>query len=195
MLMSTTHRSVVLSLSRSAPYLAAGSVGIQSRRTFSALLVLLTTALCLAPPANGAVRDGQTFGDWAAHCEVPRGEKKEHCFIFQNVAMQPSGKRLVHFAAGYLTQDEHPSAIVTLPLGISLPPGLGLRIDGKEMAHFPVERCDTTGCFGALALMDELLVALKSGRMLRVHFMDAGRNEITAPISLEGFEQGFDALR
>jgi len=157
---------------------------------------LLVAALAVVPPATAAQpRDGQAFDDWSVRCEVPKGRLEEHCFIFQNLTITGTGERLMHAAAGYLTTDGKPAVTVTLPLGISLPPGIRLAVDGRELARLAFERCDQTGCFGAVALEDPLSTALTSGKEAQVKFMDGNRKEIVVPMSLRGFRGGFDALK
>ncbi len=161
------------------------------------LTLLVTVALMLAAGAASFAEPtpGQMFDDWAVHCEVPRGRTDERCFIFQNVVRTGGGERLVHLAVGYLTTDEQPAAMITLPPGIWLPPGVRIRIAGEEIASFPLQRCDGSGCFGVVELSAARLEALRTGDELRVHFYDGTHNEITAPVSLRGFAEGFDTLR
>ena len=155
----------------------------------------LVSTLCAIGPAAAAPEHGQSFRDWTARCEQPTGSTVERCFIFQNLVLKDTGERLVHVAIGHLEPSGRAAAIVTLPLGISLPPGAAISIDGGEPVRFPVERCDMNGCVGALELDDRLIAAMKGGREARITFHDGTRRAIAVPVSLMGFTAGFDSLQ
>ena len=157
-----------------------------------------STPLLLALLASGAVQakpeHGQTFRNWTARCETAPGTNIERCFIFQNLVLKKSGQRLVHVAIGYLAANGQAAAVVTLPLGISLPPGVSISVDGGDAAKIVIERCDANGCVGTLGLGDELIADLKRGSEARIYFHDATRRRIAVPVSLMGFTAGFNAL-
>ena len=153
------------------------------------LVALLAGAAVEANPEHG-----QTFKNWTARCEQAPGTDVERCFIFQNLVLKESGQRLVHVAVGYLAANGQPAAVITLPLGISLPPGAAISVDGGDAVDITIERCDSSGCVGAVALSDALITALKRGREARVSFHDGTRRRIAVPVSLLGFTAGFNAL-
>jgi invasion protein IalB len=145
-------------------------------------------------PAEAKPEHGQTFKNWTARCELAAGASVERCFIFQNLVLKESGRRLVHVAVGYLAANGQPAAVVTLPLGISLPPGAAISVDGGDPVDIVIERCDSNGCIGALALDAGLIAALKRGREARISFHDGARRRVAVPVSLLGFTAGFEAL-
>ena len=155
---------------------------------------MLCAAVLGAGASHAAAEHGQVFKDWTTRCETAPGSKVARCYIFQTIVLKESGKRLVHVAAGYLAADGQPAAVITLPLGISLPPGVTISIDGGEPKKVIVERCDTSGCVGAVALDDDLIASMKAGRQGRISFHDGTRRRIAVPVSLMGFTAGFNAL-
>lgn len=155
---------------------------------------LLAGALWMGGVASANPQHGQTFKNWSARCEPAPGSTIERCFIFQNLVLKDSGKRLVHMAVGYLAADGRPAAVITLPLGISLPLGATISVDGGAPEEIHIERCDAGGCVGTVALSDGFVVALKRGREARVTFHDGARRRIAVPISLLGFTAGFNSL-
>lgn len=160
----------------------------------AALLVTCVIALLATPSARANPEHGQTFRNWTARCEPAPGTTLERCFIFQNLVLKESGQRLVHMAVGYLAANAQPAAVITLPLGISLPPGAAISVDGGEAVDIVIERCDSNGCVGALVLDQHLIAALKRGREARISFHDGSRRRIAVPVSLLGFTAGFDSL-
>ena len=155
---------------------------------------LLLAALSMAGPVQANPKHGQTFRDWTARCEQAPGTSTQRCFIFQNLVLKESGKRLVHMAVGYLAANGQAAAVITMPLGISLPAGASISVDEGPPREIVIERCDASGCVGTVALNDRLITDLKHGRAARVSFHDGSRRRISVPLSLLGFTAGFNSL-
>ncbi len=154
--------------------------------------------LCMAVPPPAAlaeVKDGESFDNWTVRCEDTKSEPQRQCFIFQNLVTRDSAQRVLHLAIGYLPDNPVPIALVTLPLGISLPPGASIQVDDGEPTRFPVERCEPNGCRAGLRLEAPLLESMKTGQQLRVTFQDGARKPVTVPLSLQGFTAGLRALK
>ncbi len=156
---------------------------------------LLLVALSAGGPVQAKPEHGQTFEDWTARCEQAPGANLERCFIFQNLVLKESGKRLVHMAVGYLAANGQAAAVITMPLGISLPPGASISVDGGAPRSIVIERCDSDGCVGAVTLSEQLVSDLKRGREARISFHDGTRRRIAVPVSLLGFTAGFNSLQ
>ena len=156
--------------------------------------VPLLIALLAGGPVQAKPEHGQVFRNWTARCENAPGTAVERCFIFQNLVLKESGQRLVHMAVGYLAANGQAAAVLTLPLGISLPPGASISVDGGDSVEIVIERCDANGCVGAVGLSDGLIAGLKRGSEARITFHDATRRRIAVPVSLMGFTAGFNAL-
>jgi len=150
-------------------------------------LPVLLVALSAGGPVQAKPEHGQTFKDWTTRCEQAPGTDMERCFIFQNLVLKESGQRLVHMAVGYLAANGQAAAVVTMPLGISLPPGASISVDGGAPQKIVIERCDGNGCIGAVTLSERLVADLKRGREARVSFHDGRRRRIAVPVSLLGF--------
>ncbi len=164
-------------------------------RTGLAILPLvLLAALSMAGPIQAKPQHGQTFKDWTTRCEQAPGTSTERCFIFQNLVLKESGRRLVHMAVGYLAADGRAAAVITMPLGISLPAGASISVDGGPPREIVIERCDTGGCVGTVALIDRLITDLKRGREARISFHDGSGRRIAVPLSLLGFTAGINSL-
>ncbi|MGE0385763.1 MAG: invasion associated locus B family protein [Gammaproteobacteria bacterium] len=156
--------------------------------------LVLASIFLLAPAAGAEPREGETFDNWTVRCETPKDAKKI-CFIFQNLVLKDSGQRVLHFAIGYVPQHPDPVALMTLPLGISLPPGATVQVDQKEPVKIGIERCEPNGCRAGLKLDHSRLEAFKTGTEVKITFHDAERKPVTVPLSLKGFTAGLRALK
>ena len=155
-------------------------------------LALLT--LSLAAPWVLAANSGDTFRDWTLRCGPVGATARPTCYIYQDLLLKHDKQPLLHMAVGYLTSANRPMVLLTLPLGVSLPAGVSVRVDNGPAKRLRYERCEANGCLAPMALSDELLRSLKAGREARVAFFDGARREISVPVSLLGFTAGFNAL-
>ena len=53
---------------------------------------------------------------------------------------------------------------VFAPLGVLLPPGVGLKIDAVDIGHAPFLRCHTFACYAQVTVEDKLIDQLKTGK-------------------------------
>lgn len=167
----------------------------QRRRHRRGVLAALTTTLLLtAGICSAAPKNGQNFQDWGVRCEKPKNAPKETCFIFQNHVTKKDHKPVLRIAVGYIPSKDQPVAIITMPLGISLPPGVQIKVDDNEPVHVPVERCEPQGCRAGVILGDKLLGQFKAGTTAKITFDDGARHPITVPVSLKGFTAGLASL-
>ncbi|RME35726.1 MAG: invasion associated locus B family protein [Gammaproteobacteria bacterium] len=168
------------------------------RFTFTGRLApLLLGALLLGglPGAEARPENGKSFKNWTVRCEKAKEAETETCYIFQNLVLKEGGQRVLHIAVGYLPQREEPVALLTLPLGISLPPGGTLQVDDNEPVRFQIERCEPNGCRAGLILKPELLEQFRKGMNAQVTFHDAARRPVSVPVSLQGFTAGLASLK
>ena len=152
----------------------------------------LGLASLAAAKAQGVVKN--TFGDWQLRCETPAGAKTEQCAIVQNVAAEdrPSMTLLVIVLR---TADGKSRLLrVVAPLGVLLPAGLGLKIDQADVGRAGFVRCLTTGCVAEVVLEDALVNQLKKGQTATFIVFQTPEEGVGIPVSLNGFETGFNSL-
>ena len=164
-----------------------------SHPALTSCLCLLLAAVCVV--ARAAPTDGQTFKDWTARCDKAPEGGRPVCYIVQHVLLKKGNQPLLQVSVGNMADGGKPAAFFSLPLGVSLPGGLSVKVDEAQPLRLRYERCDRAGCHAPLALDDDLIKALKGGRWARVAFFDATRREVSVPVSLAGFTAGFDSLR
>lgn len=155
-------------------------------------------AVWLVAPAHAAAepQDGKVFQDWTVNCQaMPEKPTIEACFIRQNVVESESKQPVMQVAAGYLGTSGKPAAVISLPLGIRLPPGVNLKIDKEPRGDLQFERCLPNGCQVQFLLDDQLLKSFKSGIEGEVAFEDGTGRPVAVPFSLKGFTAAFDSLK
>ena len=179
-----------LNCSQACPRATAWLAAIAALLAATAVSAAEPTAEPEAKPARQEI-----FKDWRIQCEKPEGDE-EHCHIFQSVVLKEGNRRLLHLGVGYVPdQEDQVVAIFTLPLGISLPPGITLQVDEGESMRLPVEHCIPQGCRVLVPLDAKLLGTLKAGNKATVTFSDTARQPVGVPVSLQGFTAALNALK
>lgn len=157
--------------------------------------VLLGLGLLAAVPsvlAQGVVK--AQYGDWQMSCDTPPGASFEQCAIIQNVTAedQPNvGLSVIVLK----TADQQARLLrVLAPLGVLLPNGLGLNIDGVDMGRVAFVRCLPNGCVAEVVMDDALLKQLSDGTTAIFVVFKTPEEGIGIPVSLNGFGDGFANL-
>jgi invasion protein IalB len=162
---------------------------------YLAILLLALGALVAIPGASlaqGVVK--ATYGDWQMSCDTPPGASFEQCAIIQNVTAedQPNvGLSVIVLK----TADQQARLLrVLAPLGVLLPNGLGLNIDGKDIGRVAFVRCLPNGCVAEVVLDDELIKTLSDGETAIFVVFKTPEEGVGIPVSLNGFQDGFAEL-
>lgn len=160
-----------------------------------AALVVLGIA---ASASGAAAQEGGTVkgqhGDWQVVCKAPPpGAKNEVCALVQSVTAEDRNN--VGLTV-YFQKFSNGTRVLRVfaPLGILLPPGLGLKIDDKDVGHAPFLRCHNFACYAQVVAEDSLVEQLKTGKTAIFIIFQTEEAGIGIPISLKGFGDALAAL-
>ncbi|MEM7398782.1 MAG: invasion associated locus B family protein [Pseudomonadota bacterium] len=167
-----------------------------------ALLIALVTPVraqdagaAPSPAGPSAVLRG-TYGAWQLYCRTPPGAREEKCAIVQMVTdeQRPNvGLNVQLFKS--IGADTNMMRVVA-PLGIFLPRGLGMKIDGEDVGNVPYIKCGkTSGCIAEFELQNEVVTKLKSGESALLIIFPTVEEGIGIPVSLDGFTKAFGTLK
>jgi invasion protein IalB len=163
-----------------------------------ALALLVFLAFPIAASQTQTLEGGTVrsqHGDWQIVCKAPPpGAKNEICAIVQSVTAEDRNNvgLTVYFQR---FSDGRRVLRVFAPLGVLLPPGLGLKIDNKDVGHAPFVRCNTFACYAQVVVEDTLVERLKNGKTAVFIIFQSEEAGIGIPISLAGFGQALNGLR
>lgn len=156
--------------------------------------VIVGSPLLLGQTATGQGIVKAQHGDWQLSCDTPPGASFEQCAIIQNVTAedQPNvGLSVIVLK----TADQQARLLrVLAPLGVLLPNGLGLNVDGKDMGRVAFVRCLPNGCVAEVIMDDALIETLSTGNNAIFVVFKTPEEGIGIPVSLSGFQDGFTAL-
>ena len=80
---------------------------------------------------------------------------------------------------------------ILAPLGVLLPYGLGLNVDGKDIGRADFVRCFQDGCYAEVILQGELLKTLRAGTTATFIVFQTPEEGIGIPVDLAGFQDGY----
>lgn len=142
--------------------------------------------------AQGVVKS--QHGDWQMSCDTPPGAATEQCAIIQNVTAEDQtnvGMSVIVLK----TADRQATLLrVLVPLGILLPNGLGLNIDGEDLGRVAFVRCLPNGCVAEVIMDDTLISKFTAGQQAIFVVFKTPEEGIGIPVSLIGFSNGYTAL-
>lgn len=161
------------------------------------LAILLLMTLILAPAEFAAAQsaeDDKKFGAWSIICDTPAGASSEQCALMQNVVAEDRPE--VGLSVVVLKTADNKARIlrVLAPLGVILPNGLGLNIDGKDLGRASFVRCVSDGCYAEVILKDDLLSTMQGGESATFIIFASPEEGIGIPVDLSGFKDGYSKL-
>lgn len=168
-------------------------IDLKLRLASLAMAALFVTGMIAPASAQGAVR--AAHGDWQIRCDTPPGAKSEQCALIQNVTAEDRENVGLSVIVLKTADKEAKILRVLAPLGVLLPFGLGLKVDGADIGRAGFVRCLPNGCIAEVILQDELLDKMRTGKLATFIIFQTPEEGIGIPISLNGFPAGYDALQ
>ena len=165
---------------------------------FLRTLFLLILAAA-AQPAAGQVVQGKKSGDWTKDClQAPkdRPDAPEQCFIFQRLFPEGSEQAAAAVAVGRPGAGKPMLASLTVPLGVNLPAGITVWVEGDEKAvrRPPLLFCVRTGCEATMRMDEVMLTAFRQHLSGVLSFTMVDGRQVALPISLRGFTNALTFL-
>ncbi|BBK43055.1 hypothetical protein STVA_30750 [Allostella vacuolata] len=144
-----------------------------------------------AAPATNAER----IGDWMLRCDPAADGQPKQCEMAQILSDREGKRDLLLIRMGYPPAEAEALALIVVPLDVLLPPGLGLKVDGRDPVVVPIRHCDTNGCLAPWRPTADDIGAMKAGKELMVLLRNREGKQLGLPVSLKGFSSAHDRLR
>ena len=172
------------------------AVRIVNITSFTWLLMAVLSILFISGKtdalAQGKVKS--SHGAWSMVCDVPPGASSEQCALMQNVVAEDRNE--VGLSVVVLKTADQKAKILRIlaPLGVLLPNGLGLNVDGKNIGRAYFVRCFQDGCYAEVILEKALLTTLQTGKTATFIVFQTPEEGIGIPVDLSGFSDGYAIL-
>ena len=159
-------------------------------------LVLGAAALVIGLGLGWAVRGLLTYSsttesltaydDWRVACP-PAASKALNCEMQEDVLDSKSGSPVVRVA---ITSNKgKPELGLTLPLGVALPPGVGLALGTDKPIVFNFRTCKEIGCIAVLPLDDKTMASINAAKDGKILVAGLDGKVVAIPISFKGYPE------
>ncbi|MGX1786467.1 invasion associated locus B family protein [Bosea sp. NPDC055332] len=150
-------------------------------------------------PVPGAVSqpDNTTasYGDWVLRCQQSVAARV--CEIVQTLEQQGQRGPIALVAIGRPVKDEPIKLVIQVPPNLALGDKVSVRVvvAEKDEAVAVFQRCLPGGCFAEASLSDDVFKRWRGfGEAGQMRYLDAGKREVTLPLSFRGFPAAAEAL-
>lgn len=171
----------------------AKSLSVQILALALSCFALLTMGMTQQAAAQSPVKS--VHGEWEIRCDTPPGATSEQCALMQFVTAEDRDNVGLNVIV-LRTADKSAHILrVLVPLGVLLPHGLGLSVDGEDVGRANFVRCLPQGCIAEVIMNDQLIQLLSAGQFATFIVFQTPEEGIGIPIPLDGFKGGFAALK
>lgn len=140
-------------------------------------------------------------GKWKVQCETPpapEGQKPvRQCGMVQSTQSEKNPKATLTLVL--VKTDTAEKSIINMrviaPIGVFLPTGVALEIDGEAVGRVPFTRCMPQVCMAFAEASPETLAKLKKGKEANFIIYEAPGIGLPMKLSLSGFTASLDALQ
>ena len=139
-------------------------------------------------------------GKWKVQCETPpapEGQKPtRQCGMVQSTQSEKNAKATLTLVL-VKTESAEKSIInmrVIAPIGVFLPTGVALEIDGNAVGRVPFTRCMPQVCMAFAEASPDTLAKMKKGKEANFIIYEAPGIGLPMKLSLEGFSASLAAL-
>ena len=136
-----------------------------------------------------------SYDDWRIAC--PAAETKDNSCELSTDVVDRSQATANAVARATITTDKDGKTILgfTLPYGVALEAGMGLRIGKDPVKVYPYRTCNTVGCIAETPFTDALANSLKNADDAAVMFAGLDGKPVSVPMSFKGYNKSYSAWK
>lgn len=138
-----------------------------------------------------------THGSWEIRCSTTQPDA---CVMAQ-IGKREDGQSVLRVAIrktdGAKTPKGEPIAAllqIDAPLGVLLPAGVEVKIDGREIGRAQFQVCDGRACVASEPVAEDFIKQMKGGANAVMAIMALNGDKAEVQISLSGFTKAYDSL-
>jgi invasion protein IalB len=148
-----------------------------------------------APAPAPAAAPAQQQDNWVSRCVATARQAALECSIEQRLIMQNTSQLVAAVTVRMPADTGKPVMMLQTPLGLYLPAGITIDIDGATEQQFELQTCDNNGCYAGAPVSEELLANMARGQKLNLRFQNLNRQPITVSATLVGFTAAYQRIR
>ena len=163
-----------------------------SRAAF-AVAIAAGALFCLVPGSIHA--ESLVHGAWSVDCKPHVKKGQARCVASQKVSTDPAGRKVV---LGVIVEPDNVASKTRISFRMTnkayMLAGVAIKIDDHAPARLTINGCDEKVCEARGWLTDAALRQMRGGRLLRFAFYIDPKNQVTYPVSLDGFDAAFQEI-
>lgn len=144
-----------------------------------------------APGVSAGGAENAKGTAWIKLCTTDEKTQKEQCLVTQELRDGNSGQLLASGSVR-ISEGDKTLLILAVPIGVLLPPGVRIQIDGDKPTVAPYTICFPAACVVRLEIDDDFIASMKHGNQMTVSVMNAERQAVGFPLTLIGFTKAYD---
>lgn len=146
------------------------------------------------PTAKPAVA-AQPQQPWGSRCVAGGRESTLDCLIEQRLIVASTRQLLGAVTIRIPGETKKPVLMIQTPLGLYLPAGVVVDVDGANKKTFELQTCDASGCYIGSPMPKDLLDRMQKGEKLNIVFQNLQKQPITISMALTGFSEAYQKVR
>lgn len=162
---------------------------------FASTGIAFATTLTPSVPTAGAQQQPSEPASgkpgWSSKCVRETRKSPEECYVEELLYASNTAQPIASVAVKTSSDKANPTLLVRVPMGLFLPAGVNVQIDGGKLQPVPLQTCEAQACYGELQLSSTLISALTGGKQLSVIFQNLTKKEVKLPFPLEGFDTAY----
>jgi invasion protein IalB len=132
---------------------------------------------------------------WSSSCSSAGRGLPLECALEQRAFVQKTGQLIGMLTIRVPADTKKPVAMIQAPLGLFLPAGITVDIDGDMAQNYPLQTCNSNGCYAGFPITDQLLARMLNGGKFNVIFQYLDKKPFTLPMSLVGFTEAYGRIK
>jgi invasion protein IalB len=137
----------------------------------------------------------QPAGAWASNCSAPGRGLPLQCALEQRAVAKGTGRVIAVVSIRLPAETKKPVSLIQLPLGLFLPAGVQVDVDGDLSQNYPFQTCNAKGCFVGFPISDNQLKMMLNGNKLNITFQYLNKKHLVLPMSLAGFTEAYNRIK
>lgn len=158
-------------------------------------LACLAPVIALSSAAYCQQASPEPPAAWTTRCISSGRAVDADCSMEVRLSLQQTGQLFATVGVTVPAGTREPEFVIATPLGLYLPAGIALAVDGAALLSVPFQRCDGDGCYGRGALSETELAALENGQILQVALESQSGESLAFDVPLPGFGEALGQIR
>lgn len=132
---------------------------------------------------------------WSSSCSSAGRGLPLECALEQRAFVRESRQLIGMLTIRVPADTKKPVAMIQAPLGLFLPAGITVDIDGDMAQNYPLQTCNANGCYAGFPITDQLLGRMLNGGKFNIIFQYLDKKPFTLPMSLTGFTEAYGRIK